>query len=371
MKIIHIVLGKANPQRMNGVNKVAHQLATSQTDLGHHVTLWGIANSLEKNYPERNFKTRLFFQIKNKLTIDAKLKKAIQSLSEDTTVHLHGAFIPEFYHITKLLKKRNIAYIYTPHGSLTEMAMTKNKWVKKLYFHLFESKLIKDAKGVQLLGDNEYSFLDNLTSEAKKCLIANGQDLNVIPMYPTKEVKIDQLVFGFCGRLAKFHKGLDLMLKGFQQYINGGGNGTLELIGDGADRQALEQLSIDLGIADRVVFHGKKFGKEKFDLLNRMDIFLHTSRMEGFPTAVLEAAALKIPTITSEATNINSYVTDYNSGFILKENSVKEIAEVMQKIPKLYSQNDLNKMGENGRRMVEEEFDWRKIASQLVELYAA
>ena len=60
MKIIHLVLGKGNPNRMNGVNKVAYQLATTQTEMGHDVTLWGIANDLHKNYPERNFKTVLF-----------------------------------------------------------------------------------------------------------------------------------------------------------------------------------------------------------------------------------------------------------------------------------------------------------------------
>lgn len=371
MKIIHIVLGKANPKRMNGVNKVAYQLATSQTKLGHEVTLWGIANSMEKNYPERNFNTQLFTQLKNKLTIDTRLKKAIQSLSKNSVVHLHGAFIPEFYHISILLKRNKIEYIYTPHGSLTEMAMTKNKWMKKLYFLLFESKLIKDAKRVHLLGENEYNFIDSLTSKANKCLIANGQDLNVIPIYPINNNKLDHLVFGFCGRLAKFHKGLDLMLKGFQLYIQNGGNGTLELIGDGSDREELEQLSLDLGISDRVVFHGKKFGKVKFDLLSQMDVFIHTSRMEGFPTAVLEAAALKIPTITSDATNINSYVQAYDAGLILKENSVEEIAEVMGKFSNDFNQSELNKMGENGRKMVEEEFDWGKIANQLIEIYAA
>jgi len=108
------------------------------------------------------------------------------------------------------------------------------------------------------------------------------------------------------------------MFYGFQRYIQNGGIGTLELIGDGSDRTALTNLASDLGIADRVIFHGKKFGKEKYDLLHKMDVFLHTSRMEGFPTAVLEAAALKIPTITSEATNINNYVCQYQSGFLLK-----------------------------------------------------
>ncbi len=371
MKIIHIVLGKANPERMNGVNKVAYQLATAQSNLGHKVILWGIANSLTENYPSRNFKTELFFQHKNKFRLDGPLKKAISQLSKTTIVHLHGAFIPEFYHITKLLNKKNISYIYTPHGSLTEMAMTKNKLVKKWYFKCFEAQIIAKAKRIQLLGVNEYSYLDRLTSKAQKCLIANGQDLKVIPHYPSVQKQKPNPVFGFCGRLAQFHKGLDLLFLGFQKYIQNGGTGTLELIGDGTDRQELAQLAVNLGISDRIIFHGKKFGKEKYDLLNKMDVFLHTSRMEGFPTAVLEAAALKIPTITSDATNMNEFIRKHHSGFLLTENSPEEIGLRMTTASDYFYQGKLSKMGLNGRTMVEQEFDWEHIALQLIQVYAA
>ncbi len=371
MKIIHIVLGKANPERMNGVNKVAYQLATAQTNLGHEVTLWGIANSLTKNYPPRNFKTQLFNQIKNKLALDVKLKGAVRSLSQEAIVHLHGAFISEFYHIAKMLNKKNISYVYTPHGSLTEMAMTKNSTAKKAYFNLFESKVIKNAKQVQLLGINEYTFLDTLTNKARKCLIANGQDLNEIPDYPERKSAALNPVFGFCGRLAQFHKGLDLMFLGFQKYLKNGGTGSLELIGDGSDKEKLIQLTTNLGIRNHVIFHGKKFGKEKYDLLHKMDVFLHTSRMEGFPTAVLEAAALKIPTITSEATNMNEYIKKYRSGFLLNENTPEAIGLQMRLAADYFHQGKLKQMGDNGRKMVTQHFNWQLIAAQLVQIYAA
>ena len=39
-KIVHLVLGKANPERMNGVNKVAHALAATQKDFGYDVEVW-------------------------------------------------------------------------------------------------------------------------------------------------------------------------------------------------------------------------------------------------------------------------------------------------------------------------------------------
>ena len=371
MKIIHLVLGKANPERMNGVNKVAFNLASTQSELGWEVTLWGIANTLEVNYPKRNFNTRIFQQLKNKLKIDGDLKIAIKLLSKNTIVHIHGAFIPEFYHISRLLKEQGIEYIYTPHGSLTEMAMTKNKLAKKIYFQAFESKLIRDAKYVQLLGINEFQYLDQLTQQANKCLIPNGQDLKTIYIRPRKEKQSNAPVFGFCGRLATFHKGLDLMLQGFQQYVYLGGTGTLELIGDSEERSDLEKMVNDLGLSDRVIFHGKKFGKEKFDLLSKMDVFLHTSRMEGFPTAVLEAAGMRIPTITSDATNINSFVLKHQSGFILEKNTPEEIAQVMTIAAQQFSENKLKAMGERGRKMVKEDFDWKVIAKKLVEVYAA
>ena len=102
-----------------------------------------------------------------------------------------------------------------------------------------------------------------------------------------------------------------------------------------------------------------------------MDIFLHTSRMEGFPTAVLEAAAMSIPTITSDATNINSFVEKHNSGFLLVENTPSEIANTMEMAAAYFSKNKLKEMGERGRKMVEKEFDWKKIAERLVEIYVA
>jgi hypothetical protein len=44
-KIIHLVLGKANPDRMNGVNKVAHNQAIALFELGCDVEIWGITKT--------------------------------------------------------------------------------------------------------------------------------------------------------------------------------------------------------------------------------------------------------------------------------------------------------------------------------------
>lgn len=60
MEIIHLILGKANPDRMNGVNKVVFQLASQQAAAGRKVAVWGITKDTTHNYGARNFETQLF-----------------------------------------------------------------------------------------------------------------------------------------------------------------------------------------------------------------------------------------------------------------------------------------------------------------------
>src|ERR1700761_692708 len=77
MEVIHLILGKANPMRMNGVNKVVHEMATNQVLRGYPVEVWGITASTTHDYPKRNFTTRLFLRGMNPFHMDDELKQAL------------------------------------------------------------------------------------------------------------------------------------------------------------------------------------------------------------------------------------------------------------------------------------------------------
>ncbi|MCG8329045.1 MAG: glycosyltransferase family 4 protein [Chitinophagales bacterium] len=368
MKIIHLVLGKANPNRMNGVNKVANQLASIQYKQGHDVHLWGIARDIEHNYPARPYATALFLQYPNPFKVDPALKDAIKQLKTDAIVHIHGAFIPVFYYISQLLKKRNIAYVFTPHGSLTEGAMQRNSTIKKIYLHLFERHLILNAKAVQALGIMEKKYIQKVLPKAKMALIPNGQTVSEIPEFPAPSNT--HIKFGFCGRLDANHKGLDLLLKGFKLFLEAGNKGHLFLIGGGKDANALKALTQQLKISKHVQFYGVKYGFEKFQLLSECDVFAHTSRMEGFPMAVLEAAAMKKPCLLSEATSVIPFIKAYNAGLALEENNPEAIFRNMRKAAHLHSTGMTTLLGENAQKMVREVFNWDKISHQISKVYA-
>lgn len=81
---------------------------------------------------------------------------------------------------------------------------------------------------------------------------------------------------------------------------------SLTLVGDGPDRAALEKLGGQLGILDRVTFTGKR--SDVLALLDEHDVFMSTSRYEGFGLAVAEALARGLPVIGPDVPGVNEVV---------------------------------------------------------------
>jgi glycosyltransferase involved in cell wall biosynthesis len=371
MKIIHLVLGKANPERMNGVNKVAHHLSLSQHALGKDVEIWGITKTPDSATYPRPFPTRLFRAQPFFRDLDPKLLHAFSRLSKNSIVHIHGAFITDFYKISRLLIDLKIPYVYTPHGAFNKVALEKNKWVKKVYINRYENPILRDAKKVQFLGQSEFDHIGTIVRLQNKVVVPNGQDFSELAFEFHTMQRKHSPVFGFCGRLDMYYKGLDTLLDGFAAYLAQQGTGELWLIGDGPDRPKLEAQCKQLRMTDRVFFMGARYGKDKLNRIANMDVFCHPSRSEGSPTAVLEAGALCRPLMVSTATNVGVQVEQRSCGIHLRQNSARSIAKAMGEFEKLYNEGKHKQLGDNACKMVAEEFNWTAIAKRLIDLYEA
>lgn len=332
MKVIHLLLGKANPNTMNGVNKVVHHLATEQHRAGHEVEVWGLTRTWRES-PEhqREYSLRLFPTTKSRFLLAPTFVSSLRSLVAGTWVQFHSVFIPEFAAVSRILNARGIAYGVTPHGGYSHHVLAKDRLKKASYVAVVERGVHRRAKLLHAIGASEVQDIHRIVPDAPVVLVANGQELlEVDTLQPRDNVAEERPIFAFCGRLASEHKGLDLLLEGFSEYLRTSGSGTLWLIGDGSDRGALEGLASRLGINRRVVFHGPRFGNEKLGVLASSDAFMHTSRWDGVPTAVLEAAAVGLPLLVSRETNLADAVEEFEAGSVLTENTPREIAAAMR-----------------------------------------
>lgn len=81
-------------------------------------------------------------------------------------------------------------------------------------------------------------------------------------------------------------KGFDNLLKVFNHLKNE--KILLHILGDGRDKELLHQMKKDLGL-ENVIFHGQQ--KNPYQFLKFADLFILSSRYEGFPNVLLEAGA--------------------------------------------------------------------------------
>ncbi|MGC4100327.1 glycosyltransferase [Ferruginibacter sp.] len=113
---------------------------------------------------------------------------------------------------------------------------------------------------------------------------------------------------------------------------------TWYIIGEGPQHQQLQQLVNELQLQKKVVFMGQK--TTPFDGMEDAVLFLMGSHYEGFPNALLEAAALGIPAIAFDVPGgINEIITDGANGHLVKDGDVKAFAAAIEKA----TQQDYNR----------------------------
>lgn len=368
MEIIHLILGKANPQRMNGVNKVVYQLATQQALAGKAVSVWGITRNLAHDYGDRNFNTLLFPAMRNPFVVHESLRESIIEQKGRAIFHLHGGWLPVYATIAKLLAKHQIPFVFTPHGAYNTVAMQRNKWQKKLYFYFFEKQLLQKAHKIHCIGESEVVGLQKIFPNEKSFLLPYGFETAKNTLPAPKSIS-QSFIIGFVGRLDIYTKGLDILVDAFAQFRQKVPQAKLWIVGDSHEKEALEKLIDKANIQESVILWGAKFGEEKERLIKQMSVFVHPSRNEGLPASVLEACSFGIPCIVSKETNVGNYIENYQSGKVLAENKMENLATVFQEMEKMSQTPQFQSLRENAFRMVREAFDWQNIVQKFDELY--
>ena len=99
----------------------------------------------------------------------------------------------------------------------------------------------------------------------------------------------------------------------------------LLLIGDGPERDNLEQLCREIGLCDHILFLGKQSAVE--ELLAVSDLFVLPSENESFGLAALEAMACGVPVISSNAGGLPELNIDGVTGYTCDVGDVKTMAE--------------------------------------------
>lgn len=287
--------------------------------------------------------------------------------NEPDLVIFHSTYIPIHMKIAMQLKKRNIPYIIMPHGGMTKGAQNIKKVKKKLGNILIYNKFVKYSLALHCLTEGEYE--ETKFWNKKMFVVSNGMFLPKEFNKKEKEQN-DPIIFTFIGRLAINVKGLDLLLGGISKASENirKSNCKFNIYGpdQSGSKKIIEKSISDYKIQDIVKLHEPIYDNSKDAILKQTDIFVHTSRFEGHPMAVLEAMAYAIPCFLTPGTNMSKKVLLEDAGWEVQA-TVDSIADGIDKV--ISERDSFRNKGLNARNLVINKYSWENIAVQTINEY--
>jgi len=213
------------------------------------------------------------------------------------------------------LAKRAGVSVRIAHSHNTDLRLSRTRAIK-LRIHRWHSGIYaKDATDFWACSEAAARFMFPLARLRSRghTFISNGIETQRFLFDPAvretvrQELRLnDRFVIGNVGRLC-YQKNQSFLLDVLVETRKIRPESCLLLVGDGEDRQTLEEKSRALGVADHVIFYGTTNQVEK--LFWAMDVFAFPSRFEGLGIVAVEAQAAGLPVVCSEHVPQEAFVT--------------------------------------------------------------
>lgn len=165
-------------------------------------------------------------------------------------------------------------------------------------------------------------------------------------------------------------KGIDITLRAVAMARQQGADVTLDLVGDGPVRPQLEALAEKLGLLPFVTFHGFQPQSQCAEVLARSDALILNSLREAGGAVVLEAMAMGLAVVASAWGGPLDYVSA-ESGILVDPVPRATFPERLAVAFVRLSQDPglCRHMGEEGRRLARQDFDWEKKIDHMIDIY--
>lgn len=383
MNILHVVPSFAPCFSHGGVVNASYQIAKKQVENGHDVCVYTTDSCDERlkfkdNYDVDIDGIRVFYfknlsnNFKNKLTIDTPvslighLKKTV---SDFDIIHIHEHRHSLAIATHRYAKKNSIPYVLQAHGSV--LPFFQKEKLKEVFDKLWGFDILHDASRAFALTEVEKEqYLKMGVSKDRIDIVPLGIDINEYNHLPDEGkfkskhgIGSEERVILFLGRIHEI-KGLDLLVKSFARISED--DVKLAIVGgDYGFKEELENLIETLDLTDKVIFPGVLTGENKIEALVDCDIFIMPSRYESFTTSGLEAMACFKPLILTKNNHIQTWVKD-NTGLVC-EFDEEDLSNCIETL--LNDKSLCERFGNNGRKLIEDKYDWDKVSKQIESIY--
>jgi glycosyltransferase involved in cell wall biosynthesis len=367
LKILHIIpnLKKGGAERLalNSVSAIQSlqntevQLITFRSENDYKF----LTNSLDwKVIP-----SRVIPSLSGKSKVDVKQLQAYIDAFQPDVIHSH-LFETEMVlaHISLPKKTKRIVHFHDNMHQFRNLSF-KTIFNKTYLTDFFEKRIVskkypKKTTAIAISKNTGVYCKRNLSKNISVVLLHNAIDLAV---FEKKERASSSNEITLIGSLVE-NKGHVLAIHTIKELKNRGVILKINLLGEGVEREKLENLVKELELEKEVVFHGNIDSPEIF--LQQSFCYFLTSKSEAFGLTIIEAMACGLPVVCTDGKGNRDLIQEGENGFMVWEREPTLLAD---KIELLLKNETLRKeMGEKARKFAQG-FGMEKYVDQLLLIY--
>jgi glycosyltransferase involved in cell wall biosynthesis len=361
MKILHIISSGG----MYGAEAVILNMSRTLNRESHCSILGVFSNSSNPNHQlhERAVKEGIGSHlIPCKGQIDRTTPTSIRELAARTgadIVHAHGYKADIYVYLA--LRRLGIPLVSTCH------TWYDNNLLVSLYGKADRLVLRKYARIVAVSDEVKQRLLRAGVLGKKIRLVRNGIDLrpfeNAVPAL-REGLTSDRTLIGLIGRLA-WEKGIDIFLRAAARVLVEFPDAKFVVVGEGPDKDKLEQLVDELNIRESVSMLGRR--DDMPSVYASLDVMVSSSRQEGLPMAILEGMASRLPLVATAVGEVPTVVLDGCTGVLVPAEDVDSLAAGI--VGLLRDPERRTRLGAAARQRIEEEYSAERMTADYLRVY--
>ena len=365
-----------NGYHIGGVERHVYNLSTELAKLNHEVTI------ITARSPNHEYLSDITdFKI-IRIPIDLRIYSSPICLGllnltfeEFDIVHAHTPvpFTADLVAIKNLKEKK--PFILTYHNDIS-----KDRGLGKLISTVYNSifgRFLLDHSNIIIATTKSYAIHSRQLRKYlyKVRVVPNGVDIKRFhPKLDKNKIRKkyniseDDKVVLFVGNLEAY-KGCEYLLSAFSIVAKEMNDAYLILVGKGSLESRLKEVAMKFDVKNKVFFAGYVRDNELPYYYAACDVFVlpSISEYEGFGIVQLEAMACGKPVIATNIPGVREVDKKELATIHVPPKDKRALAEALLTI--LKDEKLAIKMGNNGRKLVEEFYSWPKIARTILQLY--
>lgn len=342
---------------LGGTEKVVLQLCDFMSEKVNNIVVCAIDGVNTQKLSEMGIK---FYQIpdiekKDIFTVLKTMKVLIDIINKENITIVHTQHRMAAFYIKIIGKVKNILFFHTMHNTFSDK-------YKLTRFALNKAKIIAVGDKVKENLCNYYNLSNKQVYVIRNAIPRMVEPIESIPML-TKLKENSNFLIGNIGRLSE-QKGMKYFIEAIPFVLQKCKNIKFIIVGEGEQREYLEQLIQSLNISNDVIMMG--YRNDIQNVMSQLDFIVLSSLWEGLPLTPLEAFSVGKPIVATQVDGTVEIVKDNFNGKLVKSQNVEELANA---IIELTTNTDLlNKYSENAK-ITYEANSYEKMKNSYIEFY--